>query len=107
MHRILRFLAVFFLGAALVAPVAIRAGVQDKDERRHDDKDRKNKPNKRYYDRDRRDWHSWDDREDRAYRRWLAEERKEHRDFSKLNRKERTRYWLWRHTHPDEDRDRR
>jgi hypothetical protein len=56
----------------------------------------------RIYDRDRRDYHNWDDREDRAYRQYLAERRENYREYSRLNRREQNDYWNWRHIHPDQ-----
>jgi hypothetical protein len=58
----------------------------------------------RIYDEPRRDYHRWDDREDRAYRRYLAEVRREYREFRSLDRHEQEEYWEWRHAHPDRDR---
>jgi hypothetical protein len=62
----------------------------------------------RYYDADRRDWRDWNDNEDRAYRRFLAENRRDYREFARLNDREQTEYWNWRYSHPDgDDRGRR
>lgn len=55
----------------------------------------------RYYDRDARDYHSWDDREDRAYRAYLKEQRREYIHFQKAKRNHRKEYYRWRHSHPD------
>ena len=57
----------------------------------------------RYYDRDRRDWHAWNENENRAYRHWLMEEQRERR-FRAYERQRAARqreYWRWRHEHPD------
>ncbi len=56
-----RYLSSLLLGAALCAPVVMYA--QDE---HHD---------KRYYDREKKDYHEWNEREERAYRHWLKEER--------------------------------
>lgn len=56
---------------------------------------------RRYYDRDRRDRHTWDDREDRAYRQWIVERRRAQRDFHRLKKHEQREYWRWRHEHRD------
>jgi len=56
MRRFL-ILTAIFLGAALVVPVAMRA------DNHHD---------KRYYDLDAHDYHTWNNQEDRAYRIYLA-----------------------------------
>jgi len=82
-----RYVGSFLLGAALIAPAGLRAGVYQQDDRHQDDRRRENKHHKRYYDRDHKDYHDWDDREDSAYRNW-RQERNENREFSKLNRKE-------------------
>jgi len=90
-----RYLGVFLVGAALVAPVALRASDNDR-----------NCPNNGYYDRDHQVCHNWDDHESRAYEGWEKARHKTHRDFSKLKAKERSEYWKWRQEHPDNDSDR-
>jgi hypothetical protein len=60
-------------------------------------------PRLRVYDEPRQDYHRWDGREDRAYRRYLAEQRREYREFRTLDRGEQERYFEWRHGHPDRD----
>ena len=84
-----RLLSTLLLSVALAAPVAVRA-----DNRDHDRV-------KRYYDRDARDWHEWNDREDRAYRRYLEEKRRDYHDWEKMGREDRRNYWKWRHEHSD------
>ena len=95
MQRLHRYLGSLLLGAALIAPVGIQA--KDKNQ---------NCPDKGYYDRDRKDCHTWDDNEDRAYRSWEEAQHKTHREFSKLKAGEQSEYWKWRHEHPDNDKDR-
>jgi hypothetical protein len=85
MHRFL-ILSGFLLGAALLAPVAVNA------DDHHD---------KRYYDRDHKDYHQWNNQEDRAYRVYLGEQHRDYRDFSKANRNDQSQYFRWRHEHPD------
>jgi len=85
MHRFL-ILSGFLLGAALIAPVAVRA------DEHHD---------KRYYDRDHKDYHQWNGQEDRAYRVYLGEQHRNYRDFSRVRRNEQSQYFAWRHSHPD------
>jgi len=75
------------LGAALIAPVAVSAADGDHD--------------RRYYDRDGRDYHQWNDREDHAYRIYLGERHYEYREFRRVNEARRREYFLWRHEHPD------
>jgi hypothetical protein len=56
----------------------------------------------RYYDREARDWHEWNEAENRAYRHWLMEERHEHqyRAYNRLQAERQREYWHWRHEHP-------
>src|SRR5436305_14582718 len=90
-----RKLSALILGAALCAPVAV-VRADDEHERHEREKAR------RYYDRDRRDYHEWNEREGRAYRRWNEERReRQYRDFNKLERERQREYWRWRHEHPD------
>jgi len=57
----------------------------------------------RYYDRERHDWHEWNEVENRAYRHWLMEERHErqYREYARLRAERQREYWRWRHEHPD------
>ena len=82
-----RYLSALLLGAALSAPLAIRATADDH-------------PN-RYYDRDHKDYHEWNDREERAYRKFLAEKRRAQHDWRKASKAEQREYWRWRHEHPE------
>ena len=100
MQRLHRYLGSLLLGAALIVPVGIQAKDKDKDHNCQDNDKRG------YYDRDRKECHSWDDREDRAYQKWREAKHKTHREFSKLKAKEQSEYWKWRREHPDDDRDR-
>jgi hypothetical protein len=95
MHRLYWCLATLLLGAALIAPVGLKA--RDS---------RQNCPNNGYYDRDRRDCHIWDEHEGRAYQSWQESRHKTHREFTRLKSREQSEYWKWRHEHPDDDRDR-
>jgi len=90
-----RYLTALFLSAALAGSVSLRA-----DEHEH----HSDKHNKRYYDRDARDYHEWNEHENKLYRQYQKENRKREREFAKLNRKEREEYFRWRHHHPDMDR---
>ena len=96
MHRMPRFLISLFLGASLIAPLGMQAIDKDHDHD-HDKRDR------RYYDRERRDYHNWNEHEQAAYRHWLMEERREreYRDYNRLNRERQADYWRWRHEHAD------
>lgn len=80
-----QYLNVIFLGAALCAPALMQAD-----------------PPHRYYDRDHRDYHEWNDSEARAWRHWVVEERhREYHDWNKARRDEQRDYWRWRHEHHD------
>jgi hypothetical protein len=85
MRRFL-ILTAIFAGAALVAPVAMRA------DNHHD---------KRYYDRDAADYHTWNNQEDRAYRVYLGEQHREYHAFRKTKNAQQREYLRWRHNHPD------
>ena len=85
MRRFL-ILTAFFAGATLTAPLAVRA-----DDHRE----------KRYYDRDGHDDHSWNGQEDRAYRVYLGEQRRDYREFRKTKAAQQREYFKWRHDHPD------
>ena len=98
MRRVFRFANALLLGAALIAPIALRA--QDRD---HDRDDR----NRRVYDPSHRDYHNWNGDEDQAYRQWYGQtyNGRSYRDYRKLNKKQQQAYWKWRHDN-DRDRDR-
>jgi hypothetical protein len=84
-----RYLSAFLLSAALLVPiVAVKA--DDDDHERH----------KRYYDRDGRDYHVYNQQEDRAYRSYLQEQKREYRSLARQKREQQREYWRWRHLHP-------
>jgi hypothetical protein len=85
MHRFL-ILSTFFFGATLIAPVQVRA-----DDHRE----------KRYYDREGRDYHTWNDQEDRAYHVYVGEQHRDYREFRRTKPAEQREYFRWRHEHPD------
>jgi len=85
MRRFL-MLTAFFVGASVLAPVAILA-----DDHRE----------KRYYDRDGRDYHTWNGQEDRAYRVYLGEQHRDYREFNREKAARQREYFRWRHDHPD------
>ena len=84
-----RYLSAFVLGAALLAPVALRA-----------DDDHHRVKVKVYYDREGRDRHEWNDNESRSYRQYQTEQHQT-REFNRTNRQQQADYWRWRHAHPD------
>ena len=97
MHRGNKLLVSLFMSAALAAPIGVNAVARpqdDRDRERHDER-----AERRVYDREHRDYHSWNDREDSTYRRWLEERHEGYRDFNRLKRREQRDYWNWRHSH--------
>jgi type III secretory pathway component EscR len=56
---------------------------------------------KRYYDRNGKDYHAWNNNEDRAYRSYLTEQHRDYREFNRVNRSQQQQYFTWRHQHPD------
>jgi hypothetical protein len=93
MHVSHRYLAPFFLAAALVAPVVIVAGPVPQEA----------KVQVRVYDKDHKDYHDWNDNENRAWSRYQTENHQKSYEFSRANNKQQTHYWNWRHSHPDKD----
>ncbi|GAC1428138.1 MAG: hypothetical protein NVS9B5_00860 [Terriglobales bacterium] len=114
MHFGYRYIGSIALAAALASPFAM---AKQDDQRRQDDQrneqrardDNRDHDNraaaeeKRVYDRSHHDYHQWNNNEDRAYRQYLTENHREYRDVTVLNRRDQTRYWSWRHSHPDQD----
>lgn len=84
MHR---YLSLFLLSAALLAPVAMRA----------DDHHQV----KRYYDRDARDYHEWNENEQQAYNHYLQEQHQKARITLSNRRRDQQQYFKWRHSHSD------
>jgi hypothetical protein len=87
-----RYLSAFILGTVLCVPAA---------RMKADDEHHEREKIKRYYDRDRRDYHEWNEREAKAYRHWLEERRERYHDFNRSRREQQREYWRWRHEHPN------
>ena len=85
-------LTAIFLGAALIAPMAITANAAAPQV-----------ISVRVYDRTHRDYHNWDDREERSYQTFRVEHPKYHVTYKKAKRSQQNEYWTWRHVHPDHD----
>jgi hypothetical protein len=85
-------LTAFLLGAAMIGPVGVRAA---------DNREREEHREKRYYDRERKDWHEWNEQEERAYHRWFEESHEPYREWERARRREQQEYWKWRHEHPN------
>jgi len=94
-HLATKYLSFLFLTAALTVSAAPKAGAAQEVSVRVD--------HPRYYDREHRDYHEWNDREDRSYRVYLGERHRHYREFHHINRREQNHYWRWRHNHPDRD----
>ena len=81
MHRFL--LSTLLLSSVLITPVALRA------------------EDRRYYDREGKDYHTWNNHEDHAYRVYLGEQHREYREFPRVKATQQREYFRWRHDHPD------
>jgi len=97
MHCVYRFLSSLILTAAIASPVAMMAAAKPQDDRDHENKQGENK---RYYDKQHKDYHNWDSNEDQAYQRYQTGHH-EKRAFIQLNTRQQTVYWNWRHQNPD------
>jgi hypothetical protein len=84
MKRVL-ILGGFLLGTAFFAQVAMADDHHDK----------------KYYDRQGRDYHVYNKQEDRAYRAYLEQQHQSYREFNKTKRNQQEQYFKWRHEHPD------
>lgn len=101
MTTFIRWASSVSLMGAMAVPVALVAQDRDRDDRNRD-------RHERVYDRDRRDYHTWNANEDRAYHQWYNERYngRDYRDYNRIERKDQRAYWNWRHKHLDNDRDR-
>jgi hypothetical protein len=100
MHNGYRCLfSAFVLTAALAASTSLSSAAPPQDGEHRDEN------HVRYYDRDHKDYHNWDDGEDRSYRIYLGEQHREYHPFAETKRREQQAYWNWRHSHPDHDHD--
>ena len=73
------------MSAALLAPVAVMA------EDHHGER--------RYYDRDGRDYHYWNADEDQRYRAYLVEQHRVYVPFGRVSVRHRREYFRYRHEH--------
>jgi len=92
MHPASRYLIFLFLTAALTASVAPKATAQEVVV---------TTDHHRYYDRNHKDYHEWNDGEDRNYRIYLGERHRDYREFRLTTSRQQSDYWNWRHSHPD------
>jgi hypothetical protein len=91
MNRKKLFLSSLFLGAALIAPMAITANAAPQG------------ISVRVYDSKHKDYHNWDDREERSYKTFHEAHPKYNVTYSKAKPSQQNEYWSWRHAHPDHD----
>ena len=56
---------------------------------------------RRYYDRDHRDYHEWNEREERAWHRYWDERHRREIAWERAKERQRRAYWRWRHEHPE------
>lgn len=61
---------------------------------------------KRYYDREHKDYHAWNADENRAWSHYAQEQHYKTSDWAHAKREQQAAYWKWRHDHPGNDRDR-
>ena len=88
-----RMISSLLFGAALLSPLALMA----------DDSHGRNGQEQRYYDRNAKDYHTWNDGEDRAWRQYTTEHHKKYRNFKRASKRDQTDFFKWRHDHPDHD----
>ena len=79
------------LGAALIAPMALITNAAPQG------------VTLRFYDRDHKDYHNWDDREVHSYGVYRTDHPRYNANFAKNKRNQQRDYWTWRHSHPDRD----
>ena len=103
MHLMHRYLGSLLLGVALIARWGCRPATILETTSVKDARERNEINQRRYYDRDYRDYHRWDDREDGRYRHWGTERHEVYRPFYKLKRAQQRAYWKYRHDHPARD----
>jgi hypothetical protein len=90
----LKLTGAIILGSALMLPLAAQPQ-RDRDDERREER------NQRYYDKDRRDYHNWNESEERAWRRYWQERHREAVEWQRAKEEQREAYWRWRHNHPD------
>ena len=81
----LLMLGTLLMAASVITPVAVMAD--------------NHRGEKRYYDRDSRDYHYWNGDEDRQYRAYLVEQHRVYVPFGKVHANHRQEYFKYRHEH--------
>jgi hypothetical protein len=89
---LMKTLSVFTVMAALAGSAVLpaTASAQERDHQRNE---------RRFYDRNHRDYHRWNGDEDRLYREYLESHHRRYRAFSRLSTSQQRAYWQWRHDH--------
>lgn len=59
---------------------------------------------KKYYDREHKDYHTWNSDEDSRYKQYREEKKIPEHSFARAKRSEQADYWKWRHQHSDDKR---
>jgi hypothetical protein len=80
-----------YFGALLMGTMLLTPFVMQADDH-HD---------KRYYDKEHKDYHQWNDHENQAYHKYVEERHVEYRDWNRVRPTQQQEYWHWRHDHPD------
>ncbi len=70
------------------------------------DGDRQNSHSQRYYDKQHKDWHEWNDNENQTYQRYVQENHRQARDFNRLSKRDQQNYFKWSHEHSGSSTDR-
>jgi hypothetical protein len=89
MKRINRIIASLFLTAAIAAPLTILAATPQA-------------VSVRVYDTDHKDYHNWDGNENKAWGVYQNDNHIKTHEFAKAPKTEQSKYWNWRHDHPDD-----
>lgn len=89
-----RYAITLFVVAGLGTPLMVKADDHDHD-------------NKRYYDKEHKDYHEWNENEERNFAIFLNGKHLAIHTWDRASPRERQEYWNWRHQHPDERRDER
>jgi hypothetical protein len=87
MKRFRKLVAAVPLYLALIGSIAFAAAPgNDRDDRAH-----------RYYDRDYRDYHTWNTAEQSYWRGYWTRERRPYVSWNRASNEQRRAYWRWRH----------
>lgn len=76
------------LAATLLVAFGLTAGIAAADDHR-------------YYDREHRDYHKWDDGEAKRWQEYRNERHIREERFERLRAAQRRDYWKWRHEHEE------